>query len=102
MKQVKKVMDYFQEIQRKYKYRETGNLLMLQWDFRMICEQIPNGEELRLLIQYFCYLSDDKSMDCFKYEYADMRESMHQKIREMNELEALQRETVKGMKKIEP
>ncbi len=100
MKQVKLVMDYFQEIQKTYGYRETGNLLMLQWDFRMICEQIPNGEELRLLIQFFCYVSDDKSMDCFKYEYADMRESMREKIREMSYLENLQKETVKGKKKV--
>lgn len=93
MKKVMAFMDYFQKKQREFNYRETGNLLLLQWDMRVIMDHIGDDEELRLLVRFFMQLADDRSMKEFKENYAQYYEAMITKRNDLIHIEQLKKDT---------
>ena len=98
MKKVGAVMDYFQDMQARFGYQETGNLLLLQWDMRVIINHIRNDKVLAMLIEFFMKVSDDRSLDHFKNNYTDYLDAMIQKRNDLAHLEYLQKQTVSKRK----
>lgn len=92
-------MSYFQRVQKEFGYKETGNLLLLQWDMRVIIEHIDDDQELANLIRFYVITSDDKSIEGFKREYTDYLEAMQRKRADLARIEYLQRQTLEKRKK---
>lgn len=76
MKQVAKVMTYFNKLQKHYGHTEQGNVLQQKWDMRSIIEAMPSSEDLQQLMQFFMLTSDDRSFQHFSYKYHEYYETM--------------------------
>lgn len=98
MNQVSAIMEFFQALQQKYNYSESGNVLHYKWDMRAVANQIADSNELRMLIEFFMLFSDDRSFDYFFRYYHEYYDKMKQVQEDRLRRAYLQKKTIEAVK----